>query len=346
MNEMDLLARLRDEVPAGPPSSRAEAALLAAISHEPVQSPETGRRIPQRRAVTGIPRRWPVRPALTGAAGRSRRRRWFPALAGGTAVTLAAVLGVTVAVQPGSPPPGGGYTVAELAAHASTVAAAQPGVPPGQWVFRRFAEGGGPRPVVQYRIWTTADDVTAAYRSGGKTTLIHGPLAGLPEVSHPKAAGTVVVTVTGPPLIRYDQLGSLPTSPTALRDYLLSFPLKGDESRPAKAFDLIEYMLTTYVMPPGLTSELYQVLGHLPTVTVNNHATDIAGRPGVGFDIPTGFPLPHRPHTLSEEIVISATTFRFLGTRTINRPLSGGIQVQGGTAVLQQNLVSGPGILP
>jgi hypothetical protein len=346
MNEMELLTRLRDEVPAGPISGRAEAALLAAISNEAAPSSETARRARFRRAMTGVPGRAPARPAAAGTAGRPRRRGWFPALAGGTAVGLAAVLGVTVAVQPGSQPVGGGYTVAELAAHASTAAAAQPDVPPGQWVFRRFVEGGGPRPVLRYRIWTTADDATAAYRSGGKTTLIHGPFAGLPEVSHAKAVGTVLVTVTGPQLIRYDQLGSLPSSSSALRDYLLSFPLKGDESRPAKAFGLIEYLLTTYVMPPGLTSELYQVLGRLPDVTVNNHAADIAGRPGVGFDIPTGFPLPHRPHTLSEEIIISASTFRFLGSRTINRPLSGSTQVQGGTSVLQQDLVSGPGVLP
>jgi hypothetical protein len=236
--------------------------------------------------------------------------------------------------------------VAELVAHASTAAAAQPDVQPGQWVFRKFIEGGGSGPVQRYRIWATADDATAAYRSAGKVTVIHGPFAGLPEVSHAKKGWTTVGTVTGPPPILYGQLGSLPSSPGALRDYLLSFPLKGFGSRPAKAFYLIEYLLTSYVMPPGLTSELYQVLGRLPDVTVNNHATDIAGRPGVGFDIPTGFPLPHRPHTLSEEIVISASTFRFLGSRTINRPLSGGTQVQGGTSVLQQDLVSGPGVLP
>jgi hypothetical protein len=39
-------------------------------------------------------------------------------------------------------------------------------------------------------------------------------------------------------------------------------------------------------------------------------------------------------------------TFRFMGTPLINRPPHGGAQVQGGTSVLQQALVPGPGIVP
>ena len=39
-------------------------------------------------------------------------------------------------------------------------------------------------------------------------------------------------------------------------------------------------------MPPALTAELYRALGNIPGVTVDRHATDIAGRHGLGFRSP------------------------------------------------------------
>jgi hypothetical protein len=48
-----------------------------------------------------------------------------------------------------------------------------------------------------------------------------------------------------------------------------------------REFDAIEDMITSYVMPPQLTAELYRALGDIPGVTVDEHAVDVAGRPGI-----------------------------------------------------------------
>ncbi len=40
----------------------------------------------------------------------------------------------------------------------------------------------------------------------------------------------------------------------------------------------------TYLMPPSLTAELYRALGNIPGVTVNQHAVNVAGRAGIGFE--------------------------------------------------------------
>ena len=80
-------------------------------------------------------------------------------------------------------------------------------------------------------------------------------------------------------------LGSLPRDPVALGRYLASLPLLGWRSAPVREFEIINELLTTYVMPPALTAELYRALGNIPGVTVDRHATDIAGRHGIGFRI-------------------------------------------------------------
>ena len=46
---------------------------------------------------------------------------------------------------------------------------------------------------------------------------------------------------------------------------------------PAREFAVIEMMLTSYLMPPRLTAELYRALGDIPGVTVSDDAVDVAG---------------------------------------------------------------------
>jgi hypothetical protein len=51
------------------------------------------------------------------------------------------------------------------------------------------------------------------------------------------------------------------------------------------AFNEIEGLLWNYMLPPKLTTELYRALAYVPGVTVNAHATDIAGRRGIAFEL-------------------------------------------------------------
>ena len=54
---------------------------------------------------------------------------------------------------------------------------------------------------------------------------------------------------------------------------------------PVREFEVIKELLTTYVMPPALTAELYRALGSIPGVTVDHDTVDGAGRLGIGFQI-------------------------------------------------------------
>lgn len=85
---------------------------------------------------------------------------------------------------------------------------------------------------------------------------------------------------TGSMPVSYAGLRALPGDPQALDGYLGRLHLPGWGPAPFREFEIIVRLLTTYVMPPALTAELYRSLGLIPGVTVNHHAVDIAGRTG------------------------------------------------------------------
>ncbi len=96
-------------------------------------------------------------------------------------------------------------------------------------------------------------------------------------------------------------------------------------------------MVDTYVMPSALTAELYHALGDIPGMTVDVHAVDAAGRPGVGFvspDLPGGG---------NQELIFSRRTYQFMGDETLAGP---DLQRQNGVAIPRMALVSGPGLAP
>jgi len=144
--------------------------------------------------------------------------------------------------------------------------------------------------------------------------------------------------------VSYASLGSLPRDPVALSRYLASLPLFGWRSAPVREFEIIKELLTTYVMPPALTAELYRALGAVPGVTVDRHATDIAGRHGLGFRIT----LPPSKYKVFDELILDSKTLAVMGQQVIFGP-GGPSKVSGvvlGTAVLKTALVAGPGKRP
>ena len=100
---------------------------------------------------------------------------------------------------------------------------------------------------------------------------------------------------------------------------------------------IIDYLLITYVMPPRLTAELYRALGDVPGVTVNDHAVDVAGRPGIGVIGPA------LPGGGNMEIIFSPRTYHLMGNDLVWGPRH---QPQNGTAILQTAPVPGPGARP
>ena len=220
--------------------------------------------------------------------------------------------GAVVAVQPSSPAP---LTAKLLADRASAAALSRPAVSPGQWVYlkemisQKDPPKGIPGKWTQIQ-WQTADD-TLMYVGGGWLMLGHS--------SQPS----------------YSQLGSLPRDPAGLDKYFAHLvdpsPKATQASKDVAAFSTIEAILEEYVLPPGLTAEVYQALGDIPTVRVNSHVTDIAGRRGVAFVMPATV------QSQNMEIILNAADYSFMAQA------AWGVSPFLEQAIVRSVLVSGPG---
>ena len=330
MNETQLLARLREEIPLEEASPKAERLFLAGLEH-PRSGPGTT-----------------PRPLARWRGGERPHLGWRRALTAGLAAALAVAVAAAVIVA--VPHPGGTgktITVRELAYRAAGAAERQPRVRPGQWVYWKETRSRARSSIFQ--VWTTADSTKAAFVAHGKVHRFHFPgggpqYIGQPEGSSLPGRGTVAGGQTGTIPVKYAGLGSLPRSPQALLRYLANLPLphrSGWGPAPVRQFVIIEDLLTTYVMPPRLTAGLYRALGEIPGVTVNTNAVDVAGRPGIGFRHTV------QPAAGAEEIIIDPHTYRLMGTATIARPSPGAApKVLNGIAYLRVVLVKGPGVMP
>jgi hypothetical protein len=326
VNEIELLAGLREEIPFEDASPQAQRLFLAGLEHAP-GSPGTTRRSLAR---------WQGgrRPQLGGRL----------ALAGGLSVAVAAAAAAVVmaVLHPGGA--GSSITVRDLAYRAAAAAQRQPAVGPGQWVYWKETRSRARSGIFQ--VWTTADSTKAAFVAHGKVHFIHFPgphsrqYIGQPEGSPLPGRGTVISGETGTMPVTYAGLGSLPHSPQALLRHLANLPLyhrSGWGPAPVREFTIIEELLITYVMPPRLTAELYRALGDIPGVTVDHHAADVTGRHGVGFIGPAG------PGGGNEEIILNPHTYHLMGHDLLGGPRH---QPQNGVAYLQVALVHRPGMLP
>jgi hypothetical protein len=330
MNETQLLARLREEIPLEEASPKAERLFLAGLKHAP-----------------SVPGPTP-RPMARGRGGRRPHLGWRLALTVGLAAALAAAVAAAVVLAvPHQGGAGSTITVRELAYRAAGAAERQPQVRPGQWVYWKETRSRARSSIFQ--VWTTADSTKAAFLAHGKVHRFHFPGGGPQYIGQPEGdslpgTGTVTSGETGTIPVKYADLGSLPRSPQALLRYLANLPLyhrSGWGPAPVRQFVIIEELLTTYVMPPRLTAELYRALGEIPGVTVDIHAVDVAGRPGIGFLHSV------QPAAGTEEIIIDPHTYRLMGTALIARPSPGSApKVLNGIAYLRVVLVRGPGVMP
>jgi len=338
MNEMQVLAEFRAAV--APPEPAALAAARARVLDRTAAGPG-GRRAPG-------PRRpgWP-KLALTGLAA---------------AATAAAV--VVVVAAPGGAHRGRAGAVnpvaRELAYRVADAAAARPYIRPGQWVYWQektaTRPAGSPGPVRQgvFAVWTTADAARAAYLANGQVTFFRcagpGPHPGCQSIGQPVPAllpdgqSTGFFLVTGKMPVSYAGLKALPRSPAALGRYLASLPLRGWGPAPVREFEVIKDLLITYIMPPGLTAELYRALGNIPGVMVDRRAVDVAGRTGIGFQIT----LTRAMGGEIDQLILDPKTYGLMGQQLVLAPSAGAAagRVLSGTAVLKSALVSGPGVAP
>jgi hypothetical protein len=223
-----------------------------------------------------------------------------------------------------------------LAGHAAAAALSGPDVTPGQWVYRELnytGESGQSVKASHEELWATADDATQVnYYNGSYRTYHRGR-------NH---NGVLGMTGFFAEPASYSSLASLPAQPRALVTRLAEIGARSGTGEPAgcsqgtvscTAFQAISELLTGYVMPPAVTSKLYQALGDIPGVSVISNVTDVAGSRGVAFRI-----------TLKGgylELILNPSTYQLIATQG---SFPGG--ATGSVAILRQALVSGPGVHP
>jgi len=318
MNDMELLIRLRDEVPAGAVSPRAEELFRAGLTTT-IEAERAGFPVPRNRS--GWP--WALRPA------------WRLAVAAGLAVALGAglVLGL-----PGRPSEAT-LTVQLLADRAAAAAGSGPSLPPGQWIYRKVSCGNYFDPLFWDVIacpsgtldtWITADGTKVAVVDGGK--LYVNSAAGYFRALHQPL---------WPPLAAYAARASLPADPGLLVARLGGYTGNTAADRAYSAFWIISQWLAFLVPSPSLTAELYRALADVPGVKIDKNAVDTAGRHGVGFTL--AYPHEHGDATHGWlAVIVNPRTYQLLGLKAWD---STGRTIMG-PAVLRQQPVSGPGIRP
>ena len=222
-----------------------------------------------------------------GRGSRRARGRRLPGsrprltLTGLAAAATAAAITVALATQSGGPERLAASSAAkELAYRVAAVAATRPNVRPGQWVYWQEktvtapGKAAGPAGHETFQVWTTADSRKAAYLSKGRVVLmtfppyLHG--AGCQSIGQP-----VPVALPdgqgkdGHRGCREDR-GQLRRPALAAAQPGCAGPLPREPSAarmgptPVREFEVIKELLTTYVMPPALTAELYLGLGQHP----------------------------------------------------------------------------------
>ncbi len=377
MNELEQLARLRDEVPLES-SRRMEDAVLAQIA-TPGQPPASRTRAGARGAHPA--RRWMPRPVIAGALAL--------AVGAGTAIGIgvtrsspqhpAASQVIAWSGRPTAPWPGGqpSYgrpsTGAQLVDYATRAAMAAPGRAPksDEWVVTRVEEAsssggdggymfGPPDERQVYLQWHRGDGCASTQAlafpaSLAPTRTVSGKVAASSRLVPARGQGCAA-SLFGWKSVSYAYLSSLPTDPAALEKVIVRSEPPGGliPTQGAAVFDAIQRLLADgqpegVVVPPKLEAAFYRLLLQLPGVHFEA-ATDLAGRSGLGFwVVAEGY--------LKEEIVIDPDTYQYLGDKSVaikdnattgtdgTRQIKAG-HVTGWEALLGSAIVQRPGQLP
>ena len=373
MNELELLASLRAEVPA-PDGTPVEHAVMTALREQ-----EARHRRPFSRTLPGRPRpRW-ARPALAGALGLAVGAAAFAAvgLAGrqGTPYASASRQVVAWSGQPTAPwPAGPSYgragSATQLVDFATRVAAAPASPPkPGEWlvVKTEYADSSGGGGGYLFGPPDEREVDLTWYRADGcEVASVPGVAASLPPARTVDGQLTIYPgggaagcdndsTLGGWKSVSYSYLSSLPADPAALERVLLANdPPNGTMTRDDAIYDAIYTLFSAgpsqgVLIPPKLEAALYRVLQQLPGVHFET-AADLAGRTGLGFwRVGEGY--------LRQELVINPVTYGFMGFEDVavadhalvgtdgTRYVKKG-HVMGWGAVLGLAIVHKPGQLP
>lgn len=206
------------------------------------------------------------------------RRRWRLWLPGLTAAGIAAAITGVIAFggqEPVSVPPAK-TVAAEILYDAAAAARELPDTPPrpDQFVYTRTQGANG----YAREAWLSADGThDGLVMQDGDTIPLPGcrngqsqvykgnqPLPGMVEACEPFPA--------------YDP--DLPTDPAGMREYLMALPGSKDRTN-SLGKNILALVGENYVSPASLAA-LFEAVAELDGLTVEEHAQDGAGRPGVG----------------------------------------------------------------
>jgi hypothetical protein len=346
MDELTLVAGLRDDIPTQHDMTGPERRLRAEISAASASAAVgevTGGPWQQRR-----PGGFPRKVIIIGSAAA--------VLAGAVAVTVDQVAAPPTAVvqpsRPGTPAHGPAATSAELVAFATSASAASPAFNPRphDWIYVKainaVSTNGGHGPLnerVTSAAWTRVDGRVGASTKHGKLRFESfagqgGFLGGWQEI--------------GGISLNYRYLESLPSSPAKLTAVIAAnIKVNGFAgSGNIGIFNAIRNLMLRGVLPPRLLASLYGVLANLPGVHFDARGTDLADRRGQGFyTLQEGY--------FKDEIVINPRTFAFMGEKQVAVKAHTDVASDGTThlrkgqafawyAVLQAGIVPKAGQLP
>jgi hypothetical protein len=128
---------------------------------------------------------------------------------------------------------------------------------------------------------------------------------------------------------------SIPTQQDALLAYLKAGKKWTSDDPPTEIGDMIR----DAIVPPALAAALYRLAATLPGATLVPHATNVAGRAGIGIM----WTSTSAKQVYKNEWIFDKTTQQFIGERIFN-PKTG--QVTGGSAILQQAFTAKAGQQP
>ena len=133
----------------------------------------------------------------------------------------------------------------------------------------------------------------------------------------------------------YRLLQSIPTQPDALLAYLKAGQKWTNDDPPTEIGDMIRET----IMPPALAAALYRLAATLPGATLVPHATNVAGRAGIGIM----WTSKTARQVYKNEWIFDKTTLRFIGEKTYD-PGTG--RLTGESAIIQQAFTAKAGQLP
>ena len=133
----------------------------------------------------------------------------------------------------------------------------------------------------------------------------------------------------------YRLLQSIPTQPDALLAYLKAGKKWTNDDPPTEIGDMIRET----IMPPALAAALYRLAATLPGASLVPHATNAAGRAGIGIM----WTSKTARQVYKNEWIFDQATLRFIGEKTYD-PGTG--RLTGESAITQQAFTAQAGRLP